>query len=55
VAQKSFDKQFVRDYLLSLKWDQKPPAPGLPEEVIRKTSEKYVEVYERLTGRKLEL
>ena len=54
-AQKSFDKQFVRDYLLSLKWDQKPPAPGLPEEVIRKTSEKYVEVYERLTGRKLEL
>lgn len=54
-AQKSFDKQFVRDYLISLKWDQKPPAPRLPEEVIRKTSEKYVEVYERLTGGKLEL
>jgi phosphoribosylaminoimidazole-succinocarboxamide synthase len=53
-AQKSFDKQFVRDYLLSLKWDQKPPAPSLPEEVIRRTSEKYVEVFERLTGRKLE-
>jgi phosphoribosylaminoimidazole-succinocarboxamide synthase len=53
-AQKSFDKQFVRDYLLSLKWDQKPPAPSLPEEVIRRTSEKYVEVFERLTGGKLE-
>ena len=54
-AQKSFDKQFVRDYLLSLKWDQKPPAPNLPEDVIRRTSEKYVEVFERLTGRKLEI
>lgn len=52
-AQKSFDKQFVRDYLLSLNWNQKPPAPALPEEVIGKTSEKYVEVFERLTGRKL--
>ena len=54
-AQKSFDKQFVRDYLLSLKWDQKPPAPSLPEDVIRRTSEKYREVFERLTGRKLQL
>ena len=53
-AQKSFDKQFVRDYLLSLRWDKKPPAPNLPEEVIRKTSEKYIEVYERLTGKVLE-
>lgn len=52
--QKSFDKQFVRDYLLSLRWDKKPPAPALPEEVIRKTSEKYIEVYERLTGKALE-
>jgi phosphoribosylaminoimidazole-succinocarboxamide synthase len=52
--QKSYDKQFVRDYLLSLHWDQKPPAPDLPEEVIRRTSEKYIEVYERLTGKKLE-
>ncbi len=52
--QKSFDKQFVRDYLLSIRWDKKPPAPALPEEVIRKTSEKYVEVYERLTGKSLE-
>jgi phosphoribosylaminoimidazole-succinocarboxamide synthase len=52
--QKSFDKQFVRDYLLSIHWDKKPPAPRLPEEVIRKTSEKYVEAYERLTGKVLE-
>lgn len=51
--QKSFDKQFVRDYLLSIPWDKKPPAPNLPEEVIRKTSEKYIEVYERLTGQPL--
>jgi len=44
VSQKSFDKQFVRDYLLSLKWDQKPPAPRLPEDVVNKTSKKYLEV-----------
>jgi phosphoribosylaminoimidazole-succinocarboxamide synthase len=48
--QKSFDKQFVRDYLLSLGWDKKPPVPTLPEDVIQKTTEKYVEAYERLTG-----
>jgi phosphoribosylaminoimidazole-succinocarboxamide synthase len=53
-AQKSFDKQFVRDYLLSIRWDKKPPAPQLPEEVIQKTSQKYVEAFERLTGRRLE-
>jgi len=53
--QKSLDKQFVRDYLLSIHWDKKPPAPALPEEVIRKTSEKYVEVYQRLTGKSLEI
>ncbi|HEX9136264.1 MAG TPA: phosphoribosylaminoimidazolesuccinocarboxamide synthase [Nitrospirota bacterium] len=50
VAQKSFDKQFVRDYLLSLSWNQRPPAPVLPEEVVRKTSEKYLEVLRMLTG-----
>jgi phosphoribosylaminoimidazole-succinocarboxamide synthase len=50
VAQKSFDKQFVRDYLLSLRWDQKPPAPVLPEEVVGKTSEKYLEVLSMLTS-----
>jgi len=49
VVQKSFDKQFVRDYLLSLTWNQKPPAPSLPDEVVRKTSEKYLEVLRMLT------
>ncbi len=52
-SQKSFDKQFLRDYLLSLKWDKSPPAPELPEEIIRKTREKYLEAYERLIGRSL--
>ena len=42
-AQKSFDKQFVRDYLLTLDWDKTPPGPELPEEVITKTTEKYLE------------
>ncbi|MGQ9694198.1 MAG: phosphoribosylaminoimidazolesuccinocarboxamide synthase [Thermodesulfobacteriota bacterium] len=51
--QKSFDKQFVRDYLLSLNWNKKPPAPHLPAEVIKKTSEKYLEAYARITGQKL--
>ena len=50
VSQKSFDKQFVRDYLLSLAWNQKPPAPVLPDEVVRKTSEKYLEVLKMLTS-----
>ncbi len=50
VVQKSFDKQFVRDYLLSLSWNQKPPAPVLPDEVVRKTSEKYLEALNLLTG-----
>ena len=48
--QLSFDKQYVRDYLETLDWDKKPPAPALPEEVIEKTSEKYQEAYFRLTG-----
>lgn len=51
--QKSFDKQFVREYLEKIKWNKQPPAPELPEEVIRKTEAKYVEAYERITGRKL--
>jgi phosphoribosylaminoimidazole-succinocarboxamide synthase len=50
VVQKSFDKQFVRDYLLALAWNQKPPAPTLPVDVIRKTSEKYLEVLTMLTN-----
>ena len=51
--QKSFDKQYLRDYLLSIRWDKRPPAPQLPEEVVRKTREKYLEAYERLVGKPL--
>jgi phosphoribosylaminoimidazole-succinocarboxamide synthase len=47
--QKSFDKQYVRDYLLSLNWNQKPPAPELPPEVIENTRRKYEEALRRLT------
>ena len=50
--QPSFDKQYVRDYLSSIGWNKKPPAPKLPEQVVFETSKKYVEAYERLTGRK---
>jgi phosphoribosylaminoimidazole-succinocarboxamide synthase len=53
-AQLSYDKQFVRDYLEQIKWNKKPPAPALPEEVVAKTSEKYTEAFRRLTGRELE-
>jgi phosphoribosylaminoimidazole-succinocarboxamide synthase len=49
----SFDKQFVRDYLETLDWNKTPPAPSLPQDVITKTSAKYVEAFERLTGEKL--
>jgi len=49
-AQPSYDKQFVRDYLLSIRWDKKPPAPRLPADVITTTSGKYVEALTRLTG-----
>ena len=52
-SQKSFDKQFLRDYLLSIKWDKNPPAPQLPEEIVQKTREKYLEAYEKLVGRRL--
>jgi phosphoribosylaminoimidazole-succinocarboxamide synthase len=51
--QKSFDKQFLRDYLLSIRWDKSPPAPQLPDEIVQKTREKYLEAYERLVGRPL--
>ena len=49
----SYDKQYVRDYLESLTWDKTPPAPKLPEDVIARTSQKYRDALERLTGRKL--
>ena len=52
-SQASFDKQFVRDYLETLDWDKTPPGPKLPQDIIEKTSEKYLEAYERLTGKKL--
>lgn len=52
--QPSFDKQFVRDYLEAIRWNKQPPVPSLPEDVVRRTREKYVEAYRRLTGRELE-
>jgi phosphoribosylaminoimidazole-succinocarboxamide synthase len=54
-AQESFDKQYVRDYLEEIRWNKQPPAPALPAEVARKTSEKYLEAYRRLTGRELDV
>jgi phosphoribosylaminoimidazole-succinocarboxamide synthase len=53
ISPPSYDKQFVRDYLETLAWDKTPPAPVLPPDVIEKTSAKYLEAFERLTGRKL--
>lgn len=52
-GQESFDKQFVRDYLLSINFNKQPPPPPLPEEIIRKTGEKYLEIYFKLTGQSL--
>ena len=52
-GQPSFDKQFVRDYLETLDWDKTPPGPKLPDDVVAKTSAKYLEAYERLTGKRL--
>ncbi len=49
--QSSFDKQFVRDYLESLIWDKIPPAPSLPEEIVLKTSQKYLDAFKKLTGK----
>jgi len=51
--QKSFDKQYLRDYLESIAWDKNPPAPVLPDHVVEKTRKKYLEAYERITGKKL--
>ncbi len=52
-SQASYDKQFVRDYLETLTWDKTPPAPALPEDVVMKTQAKYLEAFQRLTGRRL--
>jgi phosphoribosylaminoimidazole-succinocarboxamide synthase len=54
-AQDSYDKQYVRDYLEEIRWNKQPPAPALPQEVARRTSEKYLEAYRQLTGRELEI
>ncbi|UJS17390.1 MAG: phosphoribosylaminoimidazolesuccinocarboxamide synthase [Candidatus Jettenia sp.] len=51
--QPSYDKQFIRDYLESLQWNKKPPAPTLPPDIIQKTSEKYLSAYKALTGKVL--
>jgi phosphoribosylaminoimidazole-succinocarboxamide synthase len=52
-AQPSFDKQFVRDYLEQIRWNKQPPVPSLPDDVVVRTREKYVEAYRRLTGQEL--
>jgi phosphoribosylaminoimidazole-succinocarboxamide synthase len=52
-AQPSFDKQFVRDYLETLDWNKQPPGPVLPDDVVTRTSEKYIEAYRLLTGRSI--
>ena len=53
-GQPSFDKQFVRDYLEEIRWNKQPPVPSLPDEVVRKTREKYVEAYRLISGRELQ-
>ena len=52
--QPSFDKQYVRDYLEQIKWNKQPPVPSLPDDVVARTREKYLEAFERLTGRALQ-
>jgi phosphoribosylaminoimidazole-succinocarboxamide synthase len=52
-GQESYDKQYVRDYLISINFNKQPPPPQLPREVIQKTSEKYLDIFEKLTGEKL--
>ncbi|HFB83674.1 MAG TPA: phosphoribosylaminoimidazolesuccinocarboxamide synthase, partial [Thermodesulfatator sp.] len=48
--QKSFDKQFLRDWLVSIGWNKRPPAPELPEDIVKKTRNRYIEALRRLTG-----
>jgi phosphoribosylaminoimidazole-succinocarboxamide synthase len=52
-GQDSYDKQFVRDYLLSINFNKQPPPPPLPDDIVKKTSEKYLDIYEKLTGESL--
>ncbi len=54
-AQDSYDKQYVRDYLEEIRWNKQPPAPALPQDVARRTSEKYLGAYRQLTGRELQI
>jgi len=54
-AQDSYDKQYVRDYLEQIHWNKQPPAPALPPDVTRRTSEKYLEAYFQLTGHELDV
>jgi phosphoribosylaminoimidazole-succinocarboxamide synthase len=54
-SQESYDKQYVRDYLEEIHWNKQPPAPALPAEVARRTSEKYLEAYMQLTGHRLDV
>ncbi len=54
-SQESFDKQYVRDYLEQIRWNKQPPAPALPPEIANKTSEKYLDAYFQLTGRRLDV
>jgi phosphoribosylaminoimidazole-succinocarboxamide synthase len=51
--QPSFDKQYVRDYLEAIRWNKQPPVPSLPDDVVARTREKYVDAFRRLTGREL--
>ena len=53
--QPSFDKQYVRDYLESIKWNKQPPVPSLPAEVVTRTRDKYMDAYRRLSGQELDL
>ncbi len=53
-SQRSFDKQFVRDWLTQSGWDREPPPPTLPEDIVQKTAERYREAYKRLTGLELD-
>jgi len=54
-SQSSYDKQYVRDYLEEIRWNKQPPAPALPTEVARRTSDKYLDAYQQITGHKLDV